>query len=625
MDKKLIRSDIQGLRGIAVISVVLFHAWSSLLPGGFVGVDIFFVISGFVITKTILKDFDSGKFTVGEFYRRRILRIFPALYVMILAVTCISLTILSPKNFVELEKTSLTTIFYISNIYFLKISGYFDGASTLKPLLHTWSLSVEEQFYFVYPIILFFINKKYPKLLLWFLLTLAVLSLTLSELMIQKDPSAAFYLAQSRAFELLLGAIVACPLLSPINEKLRNLVSLIGLIMIASALILLNDKISFPGIVALLPCFGTAFIIYSGNCGQTFAGHVMSLRPLVFFGGISYSLYLWHWPALVLARHFIGGELNNFSIVIVLVISVFVAFVSFKYIEQPILHNNFKNAPFLRIGVAIMVLFSLLALPGIITKGYPIRFSSDSHKIFSASDDFNHRRTVCHGDGLNPIPYENNCIFGAVDNTPDVAVWGDSHGAELVVSVGERLLREGRAVLQITTSACPPSLKYELSTRPYCEEHNDQTVEHLVLNKRIKTIILTANFIAYKDYKFSTMTSGFIKAVFKLRDAGKRVIIVAPIPVFDFDPPDVLGARNEYGQSLFEIGLSTQIYHEQNIQVFKMLDSIQIDDQDIVFPESVLCDSILCRPYNKEKGVLYFNKDHLSLTGTRLLVEIMHL
>jgi hypothetical protein len=204
-------------------------------------------------------------------------------------------------------------------------------------------------------------------------------------------------------------------------------------------------------------------------------------------------------------------------------------------------------------------------------------------------------------------------------------VWGDSHGAEIVVAMGDRLTKEGRAVMQITASACPPVLQYKVRDRPHCETHNDQTLEHILADKQIKTIVLTANFSGYKNNEFKMMLSGYQDVVSKLRSGGKRVMIVAPIPVFDFDPPALLGIRNEWQQTKIDIGLPTQIYSEKNEQALKMLNNIQSAEKDIIYPQRVFCDADLCRSYIKDKSVLYFNSNHLSLKGAKLLVDAMHL
>ncbi|NVO06427.1 MAG: acyltransferase [Rhodoferax sp.] len=625
MVHRFIRHDIQGLRAISVLAVVIFHAWPQLLPGGFVGVDMFFVISGFVITQTLLKDLDRGGFSVGAFYRRRIRRIFPALFLVLLVTAVFAMLLLSPASLVDFEKSTLASLFFSSNMYFFKTSGYFEGAASLKPLLHTWSLSVEEQFYFLYPVAFVLLQKRFPKLLIPALLAAAALSLVLSESLLRQHPSAMFYLAPSRAFELLIGAILACPLLPPLAPRWRNATALAGLAMVGGALGLIHEQLPFPGVAALLPCLGVACILYAGHGGPNTAARMLSFWPLVLIGNLSYSLYLWHWPALSLARNVAGGDLGNALTVGVLLFATLGAILSFKYVEQPILRSRWQHLPYLRIGAMAMLGFSALCLPGLLSHGVPQRFSPQSLALFAASADFNPRRAQCHSDEGTPIPYARNCLFGSPLALPDTAVWGDSHGAELVVAIGERLQGQGRAVLQITASACPPALHYPVRDRPHCEAHNAHTLDALLADPRIRTIVLAADFVGYRDKALPRMLSGYRDVVERLRSGGKRVIVVAPIPVFDFDPPALLGIRNAWRASPLDIGVPTAVYRSQNAQAFALLDGLHSAEQDSLLPQHVLCDAERCRSYSAGQGVLFFNRNHPSLVGARVLVAAMQL
>lgn len=325
-------------------------------------------------------------------------------------------------------------------------------------------------------------------------------------------------------------------------------------------------------------------IIWAGSENQSFAGRILSAKPLVFLGALSYSLYLWHWPSLVLARYYFGRELKIEETLLTLSIAMLAALFSLYFIEKPILENGNTKTPYLKVGLAVATSVSFMFYIGIYANGFPNRFPESSQVIFSASSDFNPLRYACHDDGKIKIPYEEKCKFGANNKFPDVAVWGDSHGAELVVAVGERLAKEGRAAMQITASACPPATGYQLKERPYCKENNDEVLDHLVGDARIKTVILAANFIGYRSESFPKMLSGYTNVVSKLRQAGKRVIIIYPIPVFDFDPPSVLGMRSARGESLLEVGISLETYHFQNLQAIGLLNGIISNDEDKYFP-----------------------------------------
>jgi hypothetical protein len=261
----------------------------------------------------------------------------------------------------------------------------------------------------------------------------------------------------------------------------------------------------------------------------------------------------------------------------------------------------------------------------LLSQGYPQRFAPATLALFAASEDFNPRRAACHGDNGAPIPYARNCIFGSPGAAPDLAVWGDSHGAELLVPLGERLQKEGRAALQITASACPPVLNYPVNDRPHCEAHNAQTLTGLLADPRIKTVVLATNFSGYRHHAYARMLGGYQATVARLRSAGKRVVVVGPIPDLDFDPPALLGIRHAWQQSPMDIGLPVQTYRAVNQEAFSMLSRISSSAQDMVYPQSVLCGAAVCRSYDQSQGVLYFNSNHLSLTGARLLVDAMQL
>lgn len=620
-----IRQDIQGLRGVAVASVVLYHAWTWLLPGGFVGVDVFFVISGFVITNTILRDVAGDRFTVAQFYRRRIRRIFPALYTVLAFVLAASWFILPPLDFLELGKSAFAAIFFSSNFFFLVHSNYFDGLASLKPLLHTWSLSVEEQFYVGFPLLAVFVHRFRPRLLRPALIALSIASLALSAFMLHAHPSATFYLAPPRAFELLLGAIIACPgLRDNIPQGIRDGLSLAGLSMIVIALAMFNSATPFPGPTALLPCIGATLIIAAGigNGASSLVGKLLSTRPFTFVGDLSYSLYLWHWPILVLARHYFGSSLGVLATAACIVAAVLASWLSLHFVERPFLDKRNDKTAFLRLGVAAMLLASIPCLLLVHAKGAPQRFSKSTLALFAEGDDFNHRRANCHGEDGAPIPYDRNCIFGDQGAQPDVAVWGDSHGAELVAAVGELLAQQHRSVMEITASHCPPALSYAPEGYIHCPAHNSETLARLIADQRINTVIVAANFSAYADDGFDRMLAGYRQAVTQLRAAGKRVVLVYPIPIFDFNPPEALGIRNQRGVSLAAVGIARQSFHDENQQAIHLLDSLyNAGGFDRIIPEDILCDATFCRAYSPARGVLYYNNDHVNMIGARLLAN----
>jgi len=616
------RTDIQGLRAVAVLSVVIYHAYGSLLPGGFVGVDIFFVISGFVISQSILRDIDAGKFSIANFYRRRVRRIFPALYLMLAAVLLASWFLLSPSAFRELGQSAFTTIFFSSNFFFFRVAGYFGGVSAWKPLLHTWSLAVEEQFYLLYPLFVYWMARYKPRLLRAAFIALSVVSLALSAWLVGPHPTADFYFAPPRAFELLMGCIIAVsrpP--SRMGPAVREGLALLGMLCIGLSLFFFNDLTPFPGFAAGLPCAGAAILIWIGIDSSTLSSKLLSVAPMVFFGDLSYSLYLWHWPVLVFTRHYLLGTPGRLVTTLCAGAAVLLAFLSYRFVETPILTTRRKSISYLTLGAAAMAAATCLFLPIIYSDGVPGRFSPPVREVFASANSFNHQRSQCNGVASNNIPYDRNCIFGAAGSRPDVAVWGDSYGAELSVAIGDVLKTQNRSVMEISASGCPPSTGFQSMDNRSCTAHNQETLDRLKDDEKIHTVVLTANFQAYQDHKFDQLFAGYTNVVESLKAHGKRIVMVYPVPHMDFDPPTLLGFRLKERKDLNDVGTSQTAFEQNTERVVKELDALyDPSSMSRVYPAQLLCANGLCRAYSTKDGPLYFDYSHLNVTGGDKLV-----
>jgi hypothetical protein len=270
-----------------------------------------------------------------------------------------------------------------------------------------------------------------------------------------------YYFTPGRAFELLTGTICATGVLPQVySKKYSNILSMLGLGLIAVCLLAYSGTLPFPGFAAIVPCLGVAMVIHAGSHQTTMSGAILSSKPFMFFGALSYSLYLWHWPFLAFARNWYGADLTLAQITAVDGLAIFVSFLSWRYVEQPLLDHKINSLPFLKLGAAAMIAGCGFAAVIFVGHGLPGRFPSRSLQLFAASNDFNPKRYKCHDDDGNMISYKENCTFGAPGVAPDTAVWGDSHGAELAVALGKRFEGEGRGVMEITSSACPPVLNY---------------------------------------------------------------------------------------------------------------------------------------------------------------------
>src|ERR1700674_821671 len=337
--KHFYRPDIDGLRALAVLPVILFHA-NLFFPGGFVGVDVFFVISGYLITQIIERDLQANRFSVLVFYQRRIRRIFPALFVMFAVTILTAYLFMPPLELKDFGQSLLASSAFYSNFFFFRQSGYFAPTSEYAPLLHTWTLSVEEQFYVCWPLFLGVLTKtakskwKVPTTV--FILLGALL---LSAHWVNTHPNAAFYLLPSRAWELALGALLSFPsvssVLARIPRKIASVASLAGILFLGLAVVTYDNLTPLPGFAALLPCVGAALVIAAGVGGPSAGGRVLSLRPLVWTGLISYSLYLWHWPILVFGRMIANHKLDAAERVSFIVLIFIVAWLSWRFVESP--------------------------------------------------------------------------------------------------------------------------------------------------------------------------------------------------------------------------------------------------------------------------------------------------
>ena len=610
------RADIQGLRGLAVLAVVAFHASRAVLPGGFAGVDIFFVISGFLITKILLGGLEGERLSLLDFYRHRVRRLFPALYVVIAATLLAGVLILPPKLLKELVFTQFSTSLFLSNFAFARLAGYFDSAASLKPLLHTWSLGVEEQFYLFYPVILLAVWKFLRRHLWAALAVLALLSFGLAEWSLVSRPEAGFYLPQSRAFELLIGSLcVGVERRFAWSDTLRRWLSVAGLLLVVVSVACLNASLPFPGLFALPPCIGTALLLVTRG---GFGGRLLAAPPLVHTGDMSYSLYLWHWPLLVFARLILGDHV--WVTLVCILVAFAAAYLSRRFIELPFLEGRVRRV-WLWGGIAMAVSI-VAALVVFQANGLPDRFNAREQAAFAAADAYDHDRGHCHLAKDRLMDYARTCVYGDPHADPSVAVWGDSHGAELSMALGARLAPQHLALRQITASACPPSVGFDIRYNRACREHNADTLAHLKADSRIKTVILTANYLRYGDEQGAAMLGGLEISALELQNAGKQVVIIYPLPVYAFDPPSQAGLAIHLGRDPHDVGMSRADFERDNHMITAELDGFTAAHGILPLrPADVLCDATTCRVYDDKAGVLYFNGQHLNLAGAGLLAD----
>jgi peptidoglycan/LPS O-acetylase OafA/YrhL len=330
------RPEIDGLRAVAILAVVLYHAGVFGTNGGYVGVDVFFVISGYLITGIVAAEVNDGRFSLVSFYERRARRILPALFVVIIATTSFTQLFFIDSDLEGFARSVGATAIFSSNILFWLESNYFASPSLYKPLLHTWSLGIEEQFYIFFPLLLLVAHKLLRSGLGLLILALAVVSLAANIWATGQSPNAAFYLIQFRAWELFLGAIVAIGVLPRVAMRgAAEVLAVTGIGLIAASVFLFDDSTEFPGVAATAPCVGACLIIWSNSHIRTIVGSFLSHKLLVGIGLISYSLYLWHWPILALSSYLLARPLHSVESLIAIGASMLAAIVSWRFVEQP--------------------------------------------------------------------------------------------------------------------------------------------------------------------------------------------------------------------------------------------------------------------------------------------------
>ena len=538
------RPDVDGLRAVAVLGVFAFHANVSALLGAFTGVDVFFVISGWLITSQILSGVAEGTFTISGFYRRRILRIVPALLAMLLVVMIWGGYHLYPDELIRLAQGVVATVFSVSNLYLRKTVGYFDDSSAINPLLHTWSLGVEEQFYIVFPALIIAIARWWPKRRNFILVSLAILSFIVSVKLSHSDLSGAFYLPQSRGWELLIGSLLAiAPGLNIRARWVRELIALSGLGALLFTFHFYSRHTPFPGYAALLPCVGTAFLILAGGSGRSTVTSFLSARPLVFIGKISYSLYLWHLPLIVMQRidRFVNtGVSKTLDGALVVLLAFVIAVLSWVLIEQPFRSKTgFSVSNRVRVAFALggMAAACLAGLWLIRVQGIPDRFSTQELKAASylSWDSANaYRRGTCflmNDAGFSSFN-KDICLARSQDKKTYLLI-GDSHAADLYSGL-KLVYGNAYNILQANAIGCMPILSDRTGTSP-CNEMNRYIFDEYLPTHPVDLLIISARWDA-------TNIEHLRETIEWTTARGIRTAVVGPSVEFDAQLPRLLAA-----------------------------------------------------------------------------------
>ena len=622
------RADVDGLRAVAVLAVLFYHADLGC-HGGYVGVDVFFCISGFLITGLILKDLDAGQFQIVKFWERRIRRILPPLVVVILATLIAGWFLLLPHAYVKLGQSVCAQALLSSNIYFWQgyLSEYFD-LSEVKPLLHTWSLAVEEQYYLFFPFLLLALRRFSRSLLVTVILVLGGLSFALSVYYSYQHPSANFYLLPTRAWELLIGAFLAAipAHLHASRRWVAESLSWGGVLAILCAVFCYDSETRFPGVTAILPCFGTALIIWANGHTLTVTGKILALRPVVFVGLISYSLYLWHWPILVLAGYLAIEPMAPSQRMLLLLASLVLAVLSWRFVETPfrrrvIFKNRAQIFAFFCSSTALLLL-SGLALHKL--QGVPSRLPAaallfaDGQRNMPFNFDISLKQALA-GDFVE---------FGSGDkHLPiDLMVWGDSH-AMAVMPVLEVLCKEHsiRGVAA-THTATPPLVGY-LATNKFSMTkesiaYNSAVIE-FIRKEHISNILLVTRWDQYIDFDNGTarLRNGILATIRALQGTGTKIWIMRDVPVPRWNVPDVLASTIWHGGDLGNVGLPNATYSKEYQRQSPLFEGLSTDFSGVTIldpTETFMTPNKGCRVEN-DGMALYWDGSHLTVAGAMLL------
>ncbi|MEM1414737.1 MAG: acyltransferase family protein [Myxococcota bacterium] len=456
------RADIDGLRAVAVLPVLFFHTDLPGARGGYVGVDVFFVISGFLITSILQKEIQAGRFSIVRFYERRVRRLWPALVAVIAFTTVGAWFLLLPTLLKDYGQSLVAVTVFASNVLFYLEAGYFDGPAEEKPLLHTWSLAVEEQFYLFFPLLLVFLHRRSAKLVAPTLGAIFVVSLGGSVLKLPSDPSLVFYQLPFRAWELLVGGLLAIGIAPPLKRLgAVHASGALGLALIAASIVFYEPTTPFPGLAAIPPCLGSAMVIHAGLTEGGVAARFLGLKPLVFIGKISYSLYLWHWPLIVYARLLApDGKLGTGATLAVLALSLAGAAFSWKVVEQPFRsgppRGRFTRGTMFAGAAVVSVAWLAIGCGFAFTEGLPGRLSPEGQRLAAAAVDFQPAPDSCGEVEAPDRLGEGVCLVGPPDAAPSYALWGDSHGGILSHDVAGAAAEVGATGLAWFPPGCPP-------------------------------------------------------------------------------------------------------------------------------------------------------------------------
>ena len=658
------RKEIEGLRAIAVISVILYHTKlifnnHEVFQGGFIGVDIFFVISGYLISSIIFNEIKKNNFfSIKYFYQRRIRRIIPLLLIVLAFSYLAAWIYLLPSNYVELSKSSLSSLFFLSNFYFYFTGLEYGGANSLLiPLLHTWSLSVEGQFYLIYPLIIFVIFKYFRNKIILFLAIFFIFSFILSIYLSNYSPYFNFYNLGSRVWELLAGSIISYfhfynyEKVGKVNTKYFKI---IGILLIVISVFFLNDRMNLPSYITVFPVLGTCLIIFDINTNNNVITKILNSRPFVFTGLISYSLFLWHYPIFSYYRIQKIGDPTILTIIFVSIILITLSILTYYYAEKPARN---KKLSFVRLSTILLALFLTIITLNFLTinnKGFKNRVP----EIFS--EHLTNQKPWLRLKNKNGevCSFKNGCEFNS-SSDQKVYLIGDSHMKSIAYDLKNQLVEENYHVRTAMIDGCyyfPGFSLYNKKTNRIddnCNNEYFQQLQQILIQEKNSIFIfwgylpdyinfgvsdnkdgkIGTFFIQEEEYK--TLNSSFYSSIQKII-TNNKIILVYPMPESDFNVPEKLlnlFPKKVSAQKLFienleydeYLTIPFSKYEIDTKESFDFLDGINQKNVYRVYPHKLFCNNLIlgkCITHDKT-NIYYSDNNHPSLDGSKLITNII--
>ncbi|TGE00994.1 acyltransferase family protein [Methylobacterium nonmethylotrophicum] len=621
------RPDIDGLRAVAVLAVVLYHAGVAGMPGGFVGVDVFFVISGYVIARGLMREARGGGIAIAAFYARRIRRILPALVATLLLASVAAYWILLPPQLEDYARSAVAASLSWSNIYFWRSSGYFDAASLYRPLLHTWSLSVEEQFYLLLPVSLLVAVRLQLRPLWLPFAVIAALSLGLSVYAGRAAPTANFYLLPTRAWELLVGTLLAMaprPGLGALPPAAREALGLAGLAGILAPVLFYSEATPFPGLGALPPCLGAAVLIRLGEARaeagrDAAATRLLAAAPLVAVGLISYSVYLVHWPLIVLSRIVLMRDVSAPETAAIVAATLALGALSYRFVERPFRRPHApapspsrpqRLRPVFAAGFAATLAMAGLGWVAAASGGLPARFPEFRVRPVPGTETWNHRTCFLFADQTWQAWDQAACTRTA-GKAGLVLLWGDSFAAHYVPGLIRHANRLPGNLVQYTAAGCRPTLGFASHVVPHCHAFNENALA-LIRRLGIRDVVLAARWGAQRD---RAVPQDLRETVAQVAALGARVHVIGQSPEFPLDP-----AFLAYRQRHDPPSVAGRWRPVTDPRVNDALRAALPGGTTVIDPFPALCDAATC-PYALGDTFLYADSGHFGSAGAALAVE----